>query len=373
MRGHIRELSGGRWQVMWDIGRDPVSGRRRQRSRVVHGSRVDAEIARDRVLRDLEVGRTGGSGRTLLSTFVDAWLEAMRSQVRPTTWRYYEQKARSYVVPALGQRRLGSIRVGDLNVFYARLLESGRADGGGLSPASVRHVHRTVRRLLRDAVRWGWIGYNPAETADVPAVGRPELQIWSAEQVAVFLEAVSDDRWYAAWLLAVMTGMRRGEIVGLRWRDVDDTEIRVRQTIPKAGEFSEPKTRAGRRTVTIDQATSTALQTRRRVVAAERLAAGEDYCDLDLVFAWGDGSSIDPNLFSRWFRRHSDRAGLPPIRFHDLRHTSATLALAAGVPAKVVSERIGHASVAITLDLYTHRVDDLHRDAATQIAGLVGL
>ena len=184
---------------------------------------------------------------------------------------------------------------------------------------------------------------------------------------------MEDDRLFAAWLLLVTTGMRRGEVLALRWADVDldARRLAIRRTTVIVGyepEQSDPKTKAGRRVVALDERTVSALRNHRDDQERERKAAGPLWHRTGLVFAREDGSAIHPQRFSKWFTRHARRAGLPPIRLHDVRHSYATAALSAGVPAKVVSSRLGHASVGITLDTYSHVLPSFDEQAATTVA-----
>ena len=271
-----------------------------------------------------------------------------------------------------------------LNGLYARLLASGNKTNRpgaaeGLSPRTVRYIHTIVHRMFKDAVRWGRLVRNPADAADPPraaSAGIPEIVTWTAEQLGAFLHGMRDHRLYTAFLLLATTGMRRGEALGLRWSDLDlaGGRLAVRQTVIAVHhkvEFGTPKTAKGRRTVMLDVVTVAALREHRKRQAAERLSIGAGWIDLDLVFAAADGTPLHPERFSRTFTEHVARLGLPAVPLHALRHGWATLALAAGVHPKVVQERLGHATIAITLDIYSHATSGLHSDAAEQVAGLV--
>jgi integrase len=204
------------------------------------------------------------------------------------------------------------------------------------------------------------------------------MQTWTAEEVRAFLDYVrqADERLYALWVLAATTGMRRGELLGLRWADLDldAARVAIRRTVISVGYEvceSEPKTKKGRRTIDIDPTTVAALRAHRARQAEERLAWGPAYEDSGRLFARENGSVLHPERVSQLFKKHVRNAGLPAIRFHDVRHTHATLGLAAGVPPKVMSERLGHSTVAFTLDLYTHAVPALQQQAANQVAALI--
>jgi integrase len=282
-------------------------------------------------------------------------------------------------VPVIGSTPL-AVDAGTLNTLYAALLADGRKDhaGGGLSPRSVRYIHTIIHRALKDAVRWGRLARNPADAADPPKAaeaGRPESITWTADQLRTFLEGTRARRHWTAHPLLATSGMRRGEVLGLRWRDLDldGGRVSIRQTViavRHTAMLGTPKTAKGRRTITLDKGTVAALREQRKQQNAERLLMGAGWTDNDLVFCHVDGTMLHPERFTRSFSDAVRRLGLPAIRLHDLRHGWATLALQAGVHPKVVQERLGHANIGITLDTYSHVVAGLHEDAAEQVAAL---
>jgi integrase len=282
-----------------------------------------------------------------------------------------------HIVPALGGVPLQGLTPAHLTAFYRALLDDGRRDGsGGLAPKSVRNVHGVLHAALRDAVRWGYLLRNVAGAADLPKDMTPEMHVWSPGQLRAFLAQVRHEPLYAAWLLFTTTGMRRGEVAGLRWADVDLDAGRVSPRRPRVVVnyevvISEPKTAKGRRSLALDPATVAALRDHRRRQLEERLVVGSKWQDSGLVFTWPDGRPIHPERFSRWFEQHARAAGLPKIRLHDVRHSYATAALAAGEPAKVVSERLGHANIAIIMDTYSHVLPGLDAEAAGTVARLI--
>lgn len=371
MRGHIRKR-GNKWAVVVDTGRDE-DGKRQQRWHSGFNRRKDAERALTEILGKLESGGYVEPAKLTVAEFLaDEWLPAMRASLRPLTFESYTMIVRSRIVPEIGTVRLQRLTPATLNALYATL-------GERLSPRSVRYCHAVLRHALADAVRWDRLARNPADRAEPPsakAAKAKAMQTWTAEQLATFLEHVADDRLYAAWRLAATTGLRRGELLGLRWRDLDldAGRLAVVQTLVGKRQFSEPKTDAGRRNVELDPATVTALRDHRKRQLGERLALGPAYDNAhDLVFCREDGEPLWPQSLSRTFERRAAAAGLPAIRFHDLRHTHATLALAAGVHPKVVSERLGHANVGITLDTYSHATPAMQADAASRVAALLDI
>jgi len=237
----------------------------------------------------------------------------MRLNVRPSTWASYQGLLEAYVIPTLGGVELQQLTPGHLASLYQVLLASGRCPTpGGLSAKTVRNVHVLMHRALRDAVRWGYTVRNVADAADPPKAKAAELQVWTPGQLRAFLLHVRQDRHYAAWLLAATTGMRRGELLGLRWIDVDLAAGRVavrqpRVVVDHAVYTSEPKTARSRRSIALDSATVAALREHQARQAAERVVIGPSYQDSGLIFTHPDGSPIHPHLFSDWFKQHVRR------------------------------------------------------------------
>ena len=379
MRGHIRKR-GNKWSVVVDVGRDPETGRRKQKWHSGFDTRRDANRALTEILSRLERGTYVEPSKETVAVYLSSWLDAQRARLRPSTLASYDGNVKAHIIPALGPVPLQRLTAGHLDVLYADLLQNGRTDGrGGLGPRTVRYVHVILKRALSDAVRKSRLVRNPADQADPPSASASKataLRTWTAAEVRMFLAHVHDDRLYAAWLMAATTGMRRGELLGLRWRDLDLEAGRAKivQTLISQASgpaVSQPKTAKGRRSVALDPATVAALKAHRTRQNSERLALGPTYEGRDLVFCREDGSPVWPRSFSRGFDRLAEAAGLPRIRLHDLRHTHATLALEGGVHPLVVSERLGHSKVSITLDTYSHVTPALEEDAAAKVAALV--
>ena len=377
MRGSTRKR-GGTWTALWDLPPDPKTGERRQTSKGGFPTRKAAEAHLATVVGQVNTGTYVPPAKMTLAAYFERWLDVQRTRLKPSTHESYAAVLRGRVVPELGSTPLERVTTADVDALYAKLLREGRADGkGGLSARSVRYTHTVMRRAFRDAVRKRLIAVDPTDAADPPsasAAKAPTMRTWSGEQVGAFLAALLDDRLFAAWRVAASTGMRRGEVLGLRWRDVDldAAYASVTQTLIEgkgAPRLSTPKGGRGR-SVALDAETVAALREHRRAQLAERMLIGPGWADNDLVFCREDGSPIWPRTFSRAFARHAKAAGLPTIRLHDLRHSWATLALGAGVHPKLVQERLGHATISITLDVYSHALPAMHEDAAAKVAAL---
>ena len=318
MRGSVIRR-GSKWAVVIDVGRDPSTGKRVRRWHSGFTTRKEAERAARDLLTRVENGTyvdTAHGRRSVAEFLVDEWLPAKRATVKASTLASYRLHVNAYIVPQLGAVRLSSLRAPQLNAFYADLLEHGRCSGGALAPKTVRNIHGTLHKALDDAVRWGRIARNPAALADPPKGVSPEMRIWTAEQLRAFLDHVRTDRLVAAWQLLATTGMRRGELLGLRWVDVDleAGSLSVRQTrvsVDYEVSVGTPKTDRATRTVALDPATIAVLREHRSRQLEERLAWGPAWTDTGLVFTRENGSEIHPQRFSQYFRRLAGSSGLP--------------------------------------------------------------
>jgi integrase len=365
-----------------ELDRDPITGKRRQKWHSGYRTRREAERARIQLLAALDAGTYVEPRRQRLQAYIDEWLAAIQPTIREATFYSYKRNLRLHVLPYIGSTLITKIDAGILNGLYALLRADGRSDGtGGLSPRTIHYIHTILHRALRDAVRWGRLARNPVDAADPPRHSNKnthEPATWDAEILQRFLEhsRSSKDRYYPAWVFLATTGARRGEALGIRWSDLDFDNQRtgIRQTVIAVQHeirFSTPKTTTGRRSIALDPSTVAVLRTWRRQQAQERLALGPGYQDHDLVFAKPDGRPLHPERFSREFDRRVKRWRLPRITLHGLRHTWATLALASGIPSKIVAERLGHSSTRITDDIYAHVTPTMQTEAARLIAAKV--
>jgi integrase len=388
MRGHIhkrlRECKNGRKSILWYVVIElprGADGKRRQKWSRGFDTRKAAEAVRARLVHELNTGfYVEPSRMTLAEWLVDHWLPVTRTRVKPTTFRAYRSSIRHHIVPSLGGVALGKLTPQMLIRLYQQLLENGRVKAEwGLSPATVKGIHALLHKALGDALDQGLIPRNPADAAKPPRTrSSPEtLRYWTPTELNTFLELIQGHRLQAALHLLAMSGARRGEVAGLRWVDVDldGARITIRQTLNAVdGEVyvSSPKSSRGR-TIDLDRRTVDML---RRHLEQEQ-ARGERYLSRDggngYVFRRRDGSRIDPRQLSAAFRWVADQSDLPRIRLHDLRHTHASIAVKAGVPIGVVSERLGHADPSFTLARYSHILPGMQREAADRIARAVHL
>ena len=284
-----------------------------------------------------------------------------------------------HVLPTLGGRNLRDLGPGQLNALYAELLSSGRRNGaGGLSAKTVRYIHTILHKALSDACDAGLVATNVAERAKPPrpqATKQNEIRFWTPEQLRTFLGLVIGHRLEAAWQISAMTGMRRGEVLGLRWQDVDfdNARLHIRQAVVSVAYdviVSSPKNHLAR-VIDLDPGTVEHLRLHRKRQEQERETWGNSYEENDLVVCKEDGTPMHPQTYSQAFERIVAKSELPRIRLHDLRHTHASIALSAGVPAKVISEGLGHENPAFTLKQYAHVIPGMQADAARLVANTV--
>jgi integrase len=307
-----------------------------------------------------------------LTDYLDDWLEGQRLRLQPVTLAAYRQTLACYVTPVLGDIALDALAPGRLELLYADLLDHGGRGGRPLALRTIRYVHAVLRKALSDAVRTGVIDTNIGDRVALPRhhPRRHVLEpfgVWTAEQMRTFLALTCNDPHRDLWVVALGTGMRRGELLGLRWQDVapDQRQLRIAVSLTMIDGGPRLKTTKTNRarSLHIDALTAAAIRHQRRRTTRN---------DLNLVFTDAAGDPLVPQRITHRFRRLVRRLPVPTIRLHDLRHTHATLLLQAGVPVKVVSERLGHATITTTLDTYAHVLPAMDRDAAERFADLHG-
>jgi integrase len=364
------------WAIVLDVGKDPESGRRRQKWHTFHGTKREAQRELNNLLHRIQTGEYVEPTGMLLSEYLEHWLtDYAKTNVSRKSLERYTEIARCHLIPALGQYRLLDLRPLHIQGYYGIALESGRRDGrGGLSARTVLHHHRVLRQALHQAVKWQLLARNPADAVEPPQPRHAEMRTLDEAQMASLLEASRPNRLlYIAVLLAVTAGMRRGEILALRWQDIDLESgiLSVRQSLEetKAGlAFKEPKSKKARRTIALPELAIEGLRRHRAEQARGRLMLGPGWQDNDLVCSQHDGRPLHPRSLTHAFvnllRRRRD---LARVRFHDLRHSHATLLLRKNVHPKIVSERLGHSTVGITLDVYSHVVPGMQEEAARKI------
>ncbi|HST06368.1 MAG TPA: site-specific integrase [Chloroflexia bacterium] len=378
MKGNISTKVGKRgttYTTQIDLPPDPITGKRRQKritGRTKH--EVDAQVIQVKASIASGGFAEADAAHITVGGYLARWLEASASTVRPGSQRRYEDVVRLHLTPIIGRIGLAKLTPLDVQRLYQDRLARGQ-----LSPATVNSVHVVLHKALKQAMRWGLLTRNVTEAVDPPRRTMPVYATWTQPQVAQFLKAADAHEHALLWRLALLTGMRRGEILGLRWDDVDTArgQIAVRQTRVRGAdghyEFGEPKTQKSKRSIAIPPTLADALRKLHITQHEERLALGlgEDYNPAGLVFTNGVGQPLHPNSLAYQFGKLIRIADVPVIRFHDLRHTSATLMLANGEHPKIVQERLGHSNISMTLDRYSHVSMDMQREAADRLDLLI--
>ena len=306
--------------------------------------------------------------RQTVQQFVARWLETARPTLEYSTFVRYEEYMRIHVIPILGRIRLTRLSAQNVQELYSRKL----ADG--LSPTTVHHLHTVLHRALRQAMRWGLVSRNVTEIVDPPRIAKTQHQTLTADQAKQFLSSVRGDRLEALYVLAIMTGMRQGELLGLHWHEVNlETEtIHVRSQLKRGGVLGSPKTDSSRRQIDLPAIAIEALRRQRIRHLHERSEAGASWSESNLVFINSVGNAINPsNLRSRSYVPLLKSTRLPVIRFHELRHSTATLLLSLGCNPKVVQELLGHSQIGVTMDVYSHALPTMQKDAMSALNRLL--
>lgn len=367
--GSIYKAKDGRWVACLNLG---WQGGKRKRKYIYAKTRVEVSEKLTAALRNRQLGLPVSNDKITFGQFVDKWLEdAVRPSVRPRTYVRYEGDARNHMKPCLGKIKLSKLSAPDIQAMLNKKLKD------GLSPRSVRHLYATTRRALEVAYKWELVPRNVATLVDPPRFERHEVKPLSPEQARAFLEAAKGDRLEGLYSVAIPLGLRLSEALGLRWQDVNLEAGTMRiayqlQRLNGAWELVEPKTSRSRRTIAIPNATAQALKDHRKRQLEEKIKAGKHWQDHGFVFTSRIGTPLDrPNIVRRSFKLILQKAGLPDIRFHDLRHTAASLLLVQGVAPRVVMETLGHSQITLTMDTYSHVMPVLQREAADKMDAIL--
>ena len=364
-----RHKASGKWMARYTV-ETPTGPKRRT---IYAGTRKEAAEKLAKALSQRADGIVVDDKNLTVGEYLDRWLsDCVRGTVRESTYSRDKYLVVNHVKPSIGRVKLKNLNGLHLQSLYRERMDS------GLSGSTVQKLHHVIHKSLTQAVRWSLIPRNVADDVKAPTPTPKEMHPLSAPEARRLLEAARSDRLEAFYVLAVHTGMRRGELLGLKWEDVDldDSTVRVRRTLTRKGTgyvLGEPKTKKSRRTVMLTPRAVDALRSRRARQAEEKLRAGSLYGDHGLVFASESGGLINPsNLRQRSFMRLLEAADLPQITFHDLRHTCASLLFQRNVHPKFVQELLGHASVAITLDTYSHMLPGMGGEVALAIEDALG-
>ena len=383
MKGHIRRRGQSSWELKYEIGTDPGTGRRITKYRAFKGSKREAQAELVRLMDTVRRGEHVAATKMTLTEYLDRWESGWAAvQVGPKTRERYSDLLRLHVRPHLGALPLHKLQPINLVELYARLLHEGRqhqqSEKSGLSTRTVGHVHRVMHKALTVAVEWSLLLRNPAAVAKPPKIQAREIEIITVEQAQKILQRLRGRPLYPMIVLALATGMRRGELLALRWCDIDLSagKVRVERSLEqtKAGlRFKEPKTKHGRRSIKIPDSVVAELKAHWRQQQEQRLRLGQGRAvEDDLIFANLDGTVRNPNTTTQEWLRFLSEFELPGVTLHALRHTHASQLIAAGMDPVSISRRLGHASPTITLGIYGHLFDNTGDRAADVIEAAFG-
>ncbi len=364
MRGHLVKRAKNSYSIVVELGTDPITRKRTQQWVSIKGSKKAAEKKLAELLHELDTGSFVKPGKTTLAEFLGQWLKDYAwSNLAPRTAEGYEHIIRRHIIPALGNIALTQLKPEHLQRYYSDKLTD-------LSSQSVRHHHMVLHNALKTAVRWGSLSRNPADAVSPPRTVRLEMQTWGEDDIHRFLEAAKDSQYYALFYLALFTGMRRSELLALRWQDVDLMlgHVYVNRGLHHLRDgsivFRAPKTAKGKRSVALPPSAIMALKEHQERQKFERMMLGMEPTDEALVFSHPNGNPWLPNTVTHAWIKLVRRTGLKRIRLHDARHSHASLLLKQGTHPKIVQERLGHSGIAITLDTYSHVAPGLQQAAA---------
>ena len=370
MRGHITKRGKDSYSIVISLGKDPATGKYRYQWVSVKGTKKDAEKRLSELLHQLDTGTFVNPGRTTLAEYLQRWLqEYAKPNLSPRGFERYESITRVHLIPRLGNIPLVQLTSEQLQKHYTLKVSE------GLSPRSIRYHHVVLHKALETAMKWGLLARNASDGVDVPRAYQTEMQTWDEYEVTRFLEAARDSRYYALFHTALFTGMRRSELLALQWRDIDFHQISVNRSLHQLRDgsyvFTQPKSVKSRRTIALSPSSVLTLSEHKEDQKGIRAMLGLPLRDDDLVFATHDGKPLRPNTVSRAWAALAAHAGLKIIRLHDARHTHASLMLKQGVHPKIVQERLGHSSIQVTLDTYSHVAPGLQEAAAESFDRLV--
>jgi integrase len=362
---------GDHWEVVVSAGVDPVTGKRK---RLYSAAKTEKAAVRlhAQLLAKVDAGQVADSGRLTVNRYVaEHWLPHAETRVRPRTFRRYEELLNAHVLPAIGNVKLAKLRPLHVQKVVDAMTAAGRA------PATTIQAYRVLHSALGQCVRWQMLSTNPAAAVRPPRKRRTHLTVPSVAETRAILAAAGAEDWFGVTVhLAVHTGLRRGEVLALAWSDVDldDGTVRVHRALETHGPaVSVVGTKSGRgRTVVLPGTTLEALHGWRAAQLERRLLLGPAWEDSGLVIDRGDGRLVHPDTLTHRFAKLVERLGIPQVRFHDLRHGFATRCLEAGLSPKVVSEALGHSSVAFTLDTYSHVLPSMQGQTAAAMAAALG-
>jgi integrase len=372
MAGQITKRNNNTWLVRIFLGRD-AKNKRKYFNKTIHGTKKDAQKYLTAKLREKDLGVFVEPASMPLNEFLDKWLDEIAVlKLREQTLIGYKWLLNRYIRPKLGSKRLSDIQSYEVQKIYNDMKKA------KYSPKTIRHAHNFLSSAMKQAVKWKMLMQNPCELCELPRKVKTEMKYFSPTEAKCFLETARENKHFALFQLALQTGARPGEYLGLQWKDIDFEQkvLSIKRTVieVKGGgfRFDEPKTAGSRRSIPISQGLIDMIKRHRRKQLEAKMKLGSEYQNYELVFASEIGTPLQKkNIRDRHFKQLLKKANLPDIRLYDLRHTMATLLLCEGVNPKIVSERLGHASIVLTLDTYSHVLPTMQEDATDKLEMLL--
>ena len=370
MRGYIKKRAKGSYTIVLSLGKDE-SGKKRQHWETVKGNKVNAEKRLVELQQQLFQGTYVKPSPSTTGEFLEHWLSIYKPNLSPRSYERYRDIIRRHIIPCIGKVPLTQLKPEHLQKHYASIQDN------GLSACTVRYHHAVIHVALKSALKWGIITHNPSDAVELPKTRTIEMKTWGEQDINTFLDSAKESTYYPLFYTALFTGMRRSELLGLKWGDIDFvmSQIYVSKGLHqlKTGEyiFTEPKSSKSRRTISMSPSTYLVLKEHYEKQSIERLIIGSKQSDDDLVFCTPDWKPLRPNSITRAWKTIAVKCGLPEIRLHDTRHTHASIMLKQGIHPKIVQERLGHSSIEITLDTYSHVVPGLQEAAAKRFDCLI--
>ena len=363
MRGHIEKRGKNSYSIVVSVGKDATTGKYKYQWVSVKGTKKDAEKRLSELLHQLDNGTFIKPGKTTLGEYLEKWLsEYVKPNLSPRGFERYRSIVTHYFVPEMGNIILTQLKPEHIQKHYISMLNK------YLSAGTVRYHHAVIHKALQTAIKWGLLNHNAADSVDVPHSHQNEMQTWDEYEVNRFLETARDSYYYALFHTALFTGMRRSELLALQWRDIDFHQIHVNRSLHQLRDgsymFTQPKSAKSRRTIALSPSSVLTLTEHKEKQEGMRAMLGTPLKNDDLVFSTPDGKPLRPNTVTRAWAMLAAKAGVKPIRLHDARHSHASLMLKQGVHPKIVQERLGHSSIQITLDTYSHVAPRLQQAAA---------
>lgn len=369
MAGSVKK-DGSTWYYILELGKDVNTSKRKQKKRRGFKTKKEAQAALVQAESEVLRGDYIEPSKMLYGEYIESWLIDKKTKIKSSTFGTYLWLVNNHIKRGLGNIQLNKISAMELQKFYNQLLSE-----KSLSNENIQKIHSLINNSLNRAVKWGLLNKNVALLVDRPRSNRREINVWTQEQIIKFLKEAEQDKLYIAFHLAITSGMRQSEILGLRWKDIDftDNSLSVVQILSHDGKSMSvgAKTRSGIRKVHLPDETMILLEKHKRIQENEKKLYTGIYEDRDLIVCTSVGTPVIPRNLMRSFYRITKSAELPRIRFHDLRHTHATLLLKQGVNPKIVAERLGHADVRITLDTYSHLLPSMQKETASNFGKML--